>query len=292
MARIDSLGNFLTDVADAIREKKGTSDLISAEDFDTEIANLPSSGGLDWSAIGYSEEPQVIDDGYDYAVEIKNNWDSTQTSLRYKFDGSTSLLYMPLVDTSNATRADYMFNNCKCLQKCPALNLSSSDNLSYMFVFCSSLQEVGILNISNATRIDGMFNSCASLKTIPLLNTGKATRMDYMFGSCENLISIPQLDVSKAINMSSMFSNCLKLQTVPELNPSVATNMNNMFNNCLALTDESLNNILKTCMNATSYAGTKTLAQLGFISRNYPTSRIQALSHYQDFINAGWTIGY
>lgn len=44
MARTDTLGNFLTDVADAIREKKGTNEEITASDFDTEIANLPSGG--------------------------------------------------------------------------------------------------------------------------------------------------------------------------------------------------------------------------------------------------------
>lgn len=45
MARIDTLGNFLTDVANAIREKGGTSDPIQASSFDTAIANLPSGGG-------------------------------------------------------------------------------------------------------------------------------------------------------------------------------------------------------------------------------------------------------
>ena len=42
MARIDTLINFLTDVAAAIKAKKGDSTLIPAADFDTEIANLPS----------------------------------------------------------------------------------------------------------------------------------------------------------------------------------------------------------------------------------------------------------
>ena len=45
MARIDSLGHFLTDVADAIRNKKGSSGTIQASSFDTEIASIPSGGG-------------------------------------------------------------------------------------------------------------------------------------------------------------------------------------------------------------------------------------------------------
>ena len=45
MARTDNLKNFLTDIADSIREKKGTTEVIEANKFDTEIKNLPSGGG-------------------------------------------------------------------------------------------------------------------------------------------------------------------------------------------------------------------------------------------------------
>lgn len=46
MARTDTLGNFLTDVATAIRNKKGTTDTIVASNFDTEIESIESGGGL------------------------------------------------------------------------------------------------------------------------------------------------------------------------------------------------------------------------------------------------------
>lgn len=44
MADTSNLTNFLEDVADAIREKKGTQGLISAANFDTEILSIPTSG--------------------------------------------------------------------------------------------------------------------------------------------------------------------------------------------------------------------------------------------------------
>ena len=47
MARVDNLENFLTDVAGAIREKKGTQDQIPAENFDTEIKSIET--GIDTS---------------------------------------------------------------------------------------------------------------------------------------------------------------------------------------------------------------------------------------------------
>ena len=45
MAKNDNLKDFLTDVADAIREKKGTTDLINPQDFAAEIASIQSGGG-------------------------------------------------------------------------------------------------------------------------------------------------------------------------------------------------------------------------------------------------------
>lgn len=219
MARTDSLGNFLIDVADAIREKKGTSETIQASQFDTEIANLPSGSDLDWSAIGYDSTPQAIIDGYNYAVEIQENWENV-TSLSSKFANDKELRIMPLVDTSNATGMNNMFSNC------------------------SSLFAVPLLNTSNVTNVNSMFSSCTGIVTIPLFNTSRVTRFT------------------------------------------------SMFNGCSLLSDESLDNILQMCINATRYTGTKALNTLGINATYYPVSRIEALPHYQDFINAGWTIGY
>ena len=44
MARTDTLGNFLTDVAEAIRTKEGTTKTIPASEFDTRISNLSGGG--------------------------------------------------------------------------------------------------------------------------------------------------------------------------------------------------------------------------------------------------------
>ena len=45
MAKNDNLKDFLTDVANAIREKKGTTDLINPQDFSAEIAAIETGGG-------------------------------------------------------------------------------------------------------------------------------------------------------------------------------------------------------------------------------------------------------
>ena len=66
-----------------------------------------------------------------------------------------------------------------------------------------------------------------------------------------------------------------------------------MFYSCSSLTDESLNNILTMCINISpSYRSNKTLSTLGFNASWCSASKIQALSNYQAFLDAGWTIGY
>lgn len=55
MARTDTLGNFLTDVAEAIRTKEGTSEAIPASEFDTRISNLSGGGGSEETPASTSE---------------------------------------------------------------------------------------------------------------------------------------------------------------------------------------------------------------------------------------------
>ena len=44
MSKTDNLTDFLTDVADAIRAKKGISGTINPQDFSTEISTIESGG--------------------------------------------------------------------------------------------------------------------------------------------------------------------------------------------------------------------------------------------------------
>lgn len=206
------------------------------------VTGTLEASDIDWSVIGYSGEPEEIQNNYDYAVNIKNNW-TLASNLQYKFRSSL-MKFMPLVDTSTATS---------------------------MF---------------------GMFQYCYGLISVPLLNTSKVTTMGSMFQYCYSLESIPPMDTSNVVIMGNMFQNCVSLKNVPILNTNKATNLNNMFEYCENLSNESLDNILQMCIGANSYTSTKTLNQIGIKKSIYPATRIQALPHYQAFINAGWTIGY
>lgn len=148
MARTDTLPHFLTDVADAIREKKGSSDTIQASDFDTEIANLPSGGGK-------------------YAP----SW------VKFRNYGRADLSYETTnIDTSNIVSMDYMFYNCNALLE---LDLSGWEikegvNFAYMFSGCTRLRKIDMRNI-DTSHIGDKTNMLSNVPTTCLIIVGTDT---------------------------------------------------------------------------------------------------------------------
>ena len=206
------------------------------------------------------------------------------------FNNCSKLTTIPLLDTSNVTDMHYMFNRCLNLTTIPKLDTSNVFNMSDMFAGCTNLTTIPELNTSNAANMSTMFASCTNLTTIPELNTSKVTNMSAMFAGCTNLTTIPELNTSKVGAMGGMFSRCKNLTTIPELNTSKVTYMWDMFHNCSSLSDDSLNNIMQMCINATSYTDTKTLKYIGLTSEQ--ANKCKTLSNYSAFTSAGWTTGY
>ena len=162
-----------------------------------------------------------------------------------------------------------------------------SDNI--VLVPCKS-DGTPLLDTSNVTNMNSMFRYCYNLIEVSSLNTSNAISMNGMFFGCESLIIIPQLNTSNVTNMDQMFFGCTSLKSIPLLDTSNATTMNYMFRDCTSLSNESLNNVLAMCTNATSYTGTKTLKYIGINTTQATTC--QSLSNYSAFTAAGWTTGY
>lgn len=319
MARTDNLTNFLTDVAKAIKDKKDDQTAIKASNFDTEITNLPTvsaelqdksitisentvtnitpdlgydglssvtvttnvsgggTGGLDWQAIGFNNIPSSLVAGYAYAKKILDEWDYSARDLSNKFKEDNNLLYFPSLDLSNSsiTKMAYMLSTNSTLVEVGDLTVkfSSAPDISSLFHYCYYLRKIGTINI--------------------IYNGSGYANVQYMFHSNRLLETAPELNIPRFQSCTSMFNGCTALKDVPVLPWVGGSSRNqNMFSNCPNLTNQSLDNILQMCINTTVATSPKTLYYMGIKATDYPVSRIEALPHYQDFLDAGWTIGY
>ena len=221
-----SLKSYLKGIADAIREKKGTTEPINAQNFASEIKTI--SGGEN---------------------ALKKLLDNTN-SASHLFYARNNLAdvtdYIKFNDTSNVTNMSGMFYNCHALATIPLLDTSNVDDMDSMFVNCHSLTTIPLLDTSNVIWMDNMFNGCSRLTNIPLLNTSNVISMVYMFKNCSDLTTIPLLDTSNVTDMKGMFDRCTNLTDIPVLDIINVTDMKGMFNmfrDCSNLTNLTLKNI-------------------------------------------------
>lgn len=219
------------------------------------------------------------------------------------FDGYYNLLSLPNITWSVRSETNKPRNNCAYLARdCRSItsipstyDFSEVTNAVQMFESCRSLRNITQSDFSKVTDATGLFRSCRSVTSFPDLNLSRATTASAAFKYCVGITTAPNITFTKLENVMEMFAECTNLENVPLYDTSRVRSfwLYNFVANCLKLTDTSLDNILQMCINATNYTGTKTLVYIGITDATvYPTTRIQALPHYQDFINAGWTIGY
>lgn len=219
MAKTDNLTDFLTDLANAIRAKIGTSGKINPQDFSTLIANISENvGNIDWKAIGYTRGEQVdlaeapLQTGYDYAKSIQNSYDTSLTTLYRKWKEDTNVVYFPLVDTSNVTNFISFLNRCSNMLVCADLNTSNANSMAYAFALCSAMKVAPQLNLKNATALNDMFSTCTALERVPAYDTSKCTTFQGTFYECNNLQRIEGLDYSAVTTAANAYANCTSLR--------------------------------------------------------------------------------
>jgi hypothetical protein len=196
--------------------------------------------------------------------------------------------------STNAANARTAF--VKLIKKIPVQLIPEGISLKYTFAGLENLVESPDIDMTNVTVMSNTFYLCKSLATVRLYDTSNVTNMNNTFGGCSSLVTMPAWNTSSVTIFASMFNNCSELVNVPIFNFSSATGeeaFNLMFSGCTKLSDTSLDNILQSCITVTNlYTGDKRFSTLLYDTANYPAARIQALPHYQDFVNAGWIIGY
>lgn len=197
MARTDTLGNFLTDVAEAIRTKKGTTNTIQASNFDTEIASIEGGGKYAPRFICFYNCPEP-----DLQDEVDNLDTSNITNAMNMFNGCNKLTNLDLsnFNTSNMLSMARMFSNCSLLT---TLNLSSFDttntsDISYMFSGCRSLTLLDIRNIdfTNVTSYSSTFSNVPADCEIIVKDDTAKNWITTNFTTLTNIKTVAELEAS------------------------------------------------------------------------------------------------
>lgn len=186
-----SLSQFLTNIANAIRSKKGTTESILAANFATEIENLETGGASEY---------------FKNTLEVE-----TSGSVSYKPTGIVKLLKNIPPFTLLNNSADKLFYKCESLISIPNIDTSNCISFESCFAFCISLKELKQFNTSKGQNLTRFLQNCNNLETVSNLNISECTNITSMFQNCSKLKSIPELDCGKVITINDPLYGCTSL---------------------------------------------------------------------------------
>lgn len=251
MAKNNNLTDFLTDIANTIRTKKGTTLAINPQNFSSEIESIET--GVDNPLIANSDAEMntyLNDTKYlNMYVKFTGQSETYVTGETYKIveEDADPTQYEPVGSTPSVKdfltvrNGQYLFYNCTTLTNDQLNSIVKYDDtenvtsMNSMFYYCTNLTTIPLLNTNNVTSINHMFYYCTNLITVPLLDTSKVTDMSYMFYECKSLTNVPLLDTNNATAMNSMFRNCNKLTKI-DINKLATSYSNSSFTeNCYSL---------------------------------------------------------
>lgn len=247
------LDEGLKQIADAIREKAGTTDALAFPRAMADAIAAIQGGGATIEPLTITENgtytaPDGIDGYSPVTVEVKGSGEELViTDFSYFCYKGTRLSILDQFDMSNGIVFAYMFNGCSDLTSITKLDTSKGTNFQGMFYECYNIAYIPELDTSSGTNFREMFSNCMyHLEVIPELDTSNGTNFSDMFYRCRQIKTVQELDTSNGTKFRGMFSNCEKLTTIPRLDVSKGTDLTYLVQTCTALTNLYLYNIRKT----------------------------------------------
>lgn len=228
---MSKLSEFLTNIANAIRNLKGTTEPINAQNFANEINDMKEA--LDDT----NATPQDIVVGktaYVKGEKITGTY-KTPTSLKKLLDNSKSTSYMFYSNKTVTDLTGYIQYE----------DTSEVTDMSHMFQE-SNIQVFPLLNTSKVTDMNGMFAN-TTIKIVQFEDTSNVTNMFNMFNG-SNITTIINLDMRSVTSNSNMFWACIPLTNVTVLNIKIDLQVGSaIFGKLLTL--DSLIGLCQECVN-------------------------------------------
>lgn len=217
------LKEYLTNIADKLRDKLGTTNKIRAQDYVNKIDEVYEKG--------YSDNSGINPDWTNFRYFCYNN-NRLDKVVRLKYN-----------DTSKCTDFGYMYFGSGAMTKAPDIDTSKGTIFDYMYKDCGSIVTIPAHDFSKATRLYCTFEGCKFLTTVPEINSINCTNFGYMFSGCTKLQKISKINMSKAVTVGSMFSNTTSLTEI-YFDGTINCNYINITSASSGLTHDSLMSLL------------------------------------------------
>ena len=263
-----TLTALFTDIADAIRETTGDTDLIIADDFPDVIRDsLQVKPYLTFKSpnsftLAVKDTTKHWDGTLEYSTDAStwSTWDGT-TTLSSTTNGSSNVLYLRgtgnTVITGNNTNYKWVLTgtDIKCIGNIENLldyaTVASGNHPTmanycyyYMFLGCTSLTQAPALPATTlaANCYQYMFWGCTSLTQAPELPAMTLANYCYygMFNGCTSLTQAPALPATTLAFgcYYAMFEGCTALTQAPALPATTLAEgcYRSMFKRCTSLT--------------------------------------------------------
>lgn len=245
-----------TNIADAIREKTGTTEKIKPEDMASKISAISGGGMKTYFDLmpnkgGYfSYNTTLTSDELNKYLK----YDDTEnvTNMSYMFEQCLAIEYLPKLNTSKVTNMREVCNNCTKLTSIPDWDYTNVESLyqafsgigitkidsfentyvttgDRLFGYCKSLTEVGTIRLPNITNAGNILQGCTNLQTVGTLEFDSAIYLDYLIGECPSLTYVHKIYAPNATSISGMFRKDSKLTKIDELTLGTITDMSFTF---------------------------------------------------------------
>lgn len=186
MARTDTLGNFLTDIANSIRNKKGTTDTIIASNFDTEIDSIESGDNIN----------EYLGDPSKYYTLTMNDTGFYVNTMNYNIVCQNITKLIGPINLSNTVNDahNYAFAYMPMIEEFPDI-IAGGQNFNSLFYADIKLKKFPNINVfsvnpSYVKSVGSLCYGCKELIEVPLLNLYSATYIKDMFKLCSSLTTL------------------------------------------------------------------------------------------------------